>query len=101
MIAPKNLTDMKPVQNEPSAAEIEVIEALLKYPALESVYDRNAAAGFSGIRQRMQATLTDLERVVRRGDRASAERAARIVTAYNTTLAFLNELERIGKNQSQ
>ena len=89
---------MKNVTQEPTDEEKELIETLVKYPSLETVYDANSA-GFAEIRQKMQANVTTLERVVRRGDRANAERAALVIEAYQTTLKFLGELEQIGKNQ--
>ena len=89
---------MKNVTPEPTDEEKELIETLVKYPSLETAYDASSAS-FAEIRQKMHSSITSLERVVRRGDRANAERAALVIGAYQTTLSFLNELEQIGKNQ--
>jgi hypothetical protein len=92
---------MKKLEPEMTAEELELIESLIKYPSLESVFDRNTATGFAEIKQKLQATVTNLERVIRRGEKADAERAQVVVTAYRTTIEFLSELERLGKNQSR
>ena len=86
---------MKNLEPELKEEERELIE----YPALESVFDRNAPAGFSEIRQKLLSTVTNLERVIRRGEKSDAERAAIIVTAYQGAINFLSELEKLGKNQ--
>lgn len=92
---------MKNLEPELKEDERELIETLNKYPALESVFDRNAPAGFSEIRQKLLSTVTNLERVIRRGEKSDAERAAIVVTAYQTAINYLSELENIGKNQSR
>ena len=90
---------MKNLDAEPTREERDLIESLVKYPSLENAFDRAAAPGFAEIKQKMQATVTNLERVIRRGERSDAERASVIVRAYRTTFDFLGELENIGKNQ--
>lgn len=81
--------------------ERETIESLVNYPSLERVFGEDVAPGAEKIRRKMQESVADLERVVRRGAKAEAEKAARVLTAYKTTLAFLDELERARKNQSE
>lgn len=90
---------MKNLEPELSKEERGLIESLIKYPALESVFDQNAPAGFSEIKQKLLSTVTNLERVIRRGEKSDAERATIVVTAYQTAISFLSELENIGKNQ--
>ncbi|MET0753982.1 MAG: hypothetical protein ABWZ66_11435 [Pyrinomonadaceae bacterium] len=90
---------MKNLEPEPTEEERELIETLIKYPALEAVYERNAPAGFSGIRQNLLSTVTNLERVIRRGEKSDAERAATVVEACRTAINFLSELENVGKSQ--
>lgn len=90
---------MKNVTSEPTAEERELLETLTRYPALETAFEHNSLAGFSEIKRKMQVTLTHLERVIRRGDASESNRAAIALTAYQTTINFLNELEKIGKNQ--
>lgn len=91
---------MKNLTSEPTAEERELIETLVKYPSLESVFNQNAPTAFAEIKQTMQVTLSDLERVVRRGEKSDAERAATAAAALQTTMNFLNELEKISKNPS-
>ena len=75
-----------------TAEEAEIIRSLLKYPALEKVFD-GAPGGFAKTREKMTATVADLERVMRRGAREDAEKAAVIIAAYQTALGFLDEIE--------
>lgn len=81
--------------------ERETINSLVNYPTLERAFGGDVAAGAEKIKRKMSASVAELERVVRRGAQAEAEKAARILTAYKTTLAFLEELENMRKNQSE
>lgn len=92
---------MKKLNAEPTDEELELIEALINYPSLESVFDPNVPPGFTEIKRKMQATVTTLERVIRRGGKRDAERAVVVVAAYRTAINFLGELETIGKNQAK
>ena len=74
---------------------MEIIESLFKYPSLEKVFDREDSEKLSAMKQKMQATLEDLERVVRRGAKEDAAKAAKVIAAYQTALKFLDELETI------
>jgi hypothetical protein len=88
---------MKNFDAEPTAEERELIETLIAYPSLESAFNRSSPGGFAEIRQKLQATVVNLERVVRRGEKADAERASIAASAYRTAIDFLVELEKIGK----
>lgn len=96
---------MKRFKTETSAKmsdeEMQTIETLLYYPSLEKVFDREQPQNLSDMKQKMQVTVTELERVVRRGTRAEAEKASAIIAAYQTTVGFLEELERLRKGQSE
>jgi len=97
----KSFNVEKPV--EPTEEERETIETLVNYPSLERAFEQPENAQTTGAdktRQKMQASVAEFERVLRRGARAEAERAERILAAYKTTLAFLDELERMRKNQA-
>jgi hypothetical protein len=82
--------------------ERETIESLVNYPSLERAFEQENAqtTGAEKIKQKMEGSVAEFERVLRRGARAEAERAERILTAYKTTLAFLDELEQMRKNQA-
>ena len=92
---------MKNLTSEPTAEELELIETLIKYPSLEDAFDRTSTAGFAEIKQKMQATITNLERVIRRGGKSDVERATIVVAAVQTVISFLGELEKIGKSRSR
>lgn len=76
-----------------TAEELETIEALLNYPSLGKVFDPANPRNPAAVRQKMQATIDDLERVIRRGSKIDADKAARAVEAYRTAIRFLEELE--------
>ena len=78
-----------------SPEESEIIESLLKYPSLEKVFDRTDSSRLTAMKREMQATVDDLERVVRRGSQEDAAQAAKVIEAYRITLSFLDELETI------
>ena len=96
----KQMKGFKPdTQTEMSEAEKEAVKSLLKYPSLEKVFDPNQPQTVAETKKRLQISLTELERVVRSGTKQDAEKAAQIVAAYQTTINFLDELERLRKNQ--
>ncbi len=76
-----------------SPEEQELIETLLKYPSLEKVFDPADAPAFPAMKRKMQATVDDLERVVRRGSKEDAAKAAKVVEAFQISLKFLDELD--------
>ena len=78
-----------------SPEESELIESLFKYPSLETVFDSKDAPQLAAMKDKMQATVDDLERVIRRGSKDDAAKAAKVVEAYRITLKFLDELEMI------
>lgn len=81
--------------------EKETIESLLKYPSLEKVFDQNQPNNLAEIKRKMNATISELERVIRSGSKDEAEKATEIAAGYRVTLNFLNELENLRKNQSK
>lgn len=84
-------------QSEPnqkiSPEVLEIIESLFKYPSLEKVFDPLDEKRYSELKQKMQATVSDLERVVRRGSNDDAAKAAKVIEAYRTSLKFLEDLD--------
>ena len=96
---------MKQTESNPaeklSHEEIEIINSLLNYPSLEKVFDPTDSRNPSAIKQKMQSTIDDLERVIRRGSKDDAEKAARAVEAYKIVLGFLDELETARQAQAR
>lgn len=94
----------QPVPNQPENSTVETaetIKSLLHYPSLERVFDPTDARRLPALKQKMRSTIDDLERVVRRGSKDDAERAARAVEAFKVTLDFLDELETARQTQSK
>jgi len=84
-----------------NAEEMEIIKSLLNYPSLEKVFDQTDLRKQPEMKQKMQFTIDDLERVIRRGTKDDAEKAARAVEAYKTVLGFLDELENMRQAQAE
>lgn len=74
---------------------MEIIESLFKYPSLEKVFAPTDVRQLSAMKQKMQPTVDDFERVVRRGSKDDAEKAAKVIEADQTALKFSGELETI------
>lgn len=81
--------------------ERETIESLLKYPSLERVFDSSEPHNLGETRRKMQTNVNEFERTIRSGSKREADRAAKIVAAYQTTIKFLDELEIICGNQAK
>lgn len=81
--------------------ERETIEALLHYPSLEKVFGAGETYNSDETKRKMRSSIVELERIVRSGAQGEADRAAKIIAAYETTIGFLNELEERRKNQSK
>lgn len=86
---------------EMTEEERETINSLVNYPSLERAFGGDVASGAEKIKQKMAESVAEFERVVRRGTQSEAEKAGRVLAAYKTTLAFLDELESLRKNQSE
>lgn len=80
-----------------NSAEKDIIKSLLNYPSLDKIF--SDAANLSATRKQMRSTIDDLERVIRRGTKDDAEKAAAAVKAFQTVLNFLDELENLRKQQ--
>lgn len=81
--------------------EKETIESLLQYPSLERVFDISQPHNLTDIRRKMESNIRELERIIRGGAQQNADRAAKVVAAYQTTINFLGELETMRGNQSK
>ena len=84
-----------------SLEESELIESLFKYPSLETVFESPDAPQLAAMKGKMQATVDDLERVIRRSTKEDAAKAAKVVEAYRIALSFLDELEMIRQTSSR
>lgn len=80
--------------NQPiSPEEQRLIESLLHYPSLDRVFDPTDEKKFIALKQKMQLTIDDLERVIRRGSNEDAAKAAKVIEAYRVSLNFLDDLD--------
>ena len=90
---------MKRTTAELTVEEREIINTLVSYPHLERAFAEDAGA--QQIKRRMRQTVAELERIIRRGAAREAAQAAIILTAYQTTLDFLDELEQSRRRQAK
>src|SRR5262245_20161863 len=72
---------------------VSVVEALLTYPSLARLFETQDAKALDDMRSRLYRTRQNLERVVRQGPSSDANRAARILGAYDLALLLLKDLE--------
>ena len=73
----------------------EDLAKLYNYPAIGQLFSEPDTRRLDEFFLRLRATRENLERVVRYGDRAEAERAARAVRALEVTLDFLQSLQKM------
>jgi hypothetical protein len=71
------------------------LASLYHYPSLGRLFEQPSSAPLAEMRARLNRTSQDLARVVRQGSREDAERAARASRALETTLALLDDLEKL------
>ena len=95
------MNSFSPKSDKSTPEEIETIEALLKYPSLEKVFDAATPDSYEKTKRTMSGVIAELERVIRRGTKQDAERAETILEAYRTALNFLDELENIRRKQAK
>lgn len=79
--------------DELTEQERETVKTLVNYPKLEQTFAESNGA--EKIKRKMRDKITEVERVIRRGTQSEADKAAKILAAYQTTLDFLEELERL------
>jgi hypothetical protein len=73
-----------------------VSKPLFKYPSFEHLFNSNGANGLAEVCSRLQQTKQNLERVVRQGSPADAERARRVIKSYETVIGFFTQIEPTG-----
>lgn len=86
---------------KPNQEETEIINSLLNYPSLEKIFDPNDRRKLAEMKRKMQSTIDELERVIRRGSKDDAEKAAGTIEAYQTVLNFLDELQTARQAQAE
>ena len=79
----------------------QIAESLLIYPSLEKLFDSDQIQSAIGLKEKMNLTISELERIVLRGTKEEAEKASKIIKAYQITLSFLDELENLRSGQTK
>ena len=73
----------------------EDLAKLYDYPSIGQLFSEPDTQRLDAFCRRLTATRENLERVVRYGDRAEAERASRAIRAVEVTLDFLQSLQKM------
>lgn len=73
----------------------EDLAKLYDYPSIGQLFSEPDTRRLDEFCQRLRSTRENLERVVRYGDRAEAERASRAIRAVEVTLEFLQSLQKM------
>ncbi len=77
----------------------EDLSKLFDYPSVGELFSTTDTRRFDEFCARMTATRENLERIVRYGSREEAESASRAIKAVETTLEFLQSLQKMRQNQ--
>jgi hypothetical protein len=80
--------------NDPFKAGAADLSEFFKFPSLGRLFQGPDRAPLTEMRERLTLTSHSLERVIRQGDKADADRAILISRSYNLALTVLDELER-------
>jgi hypothetical protein len=73
----------------------EDLAKLYDYPSIGQLFSEPDSRRLDEFCGRLRATRENLERVVRYGDRAEAERATRAIRSVEVTLDFLQSLQKM------
>jgi len=84
---------------DPFKAGATDLSEFFKFPSLGRLFQGSDPAPLAEMRERLTLTSNNLERVIRQGDKADAERAILISRSYSLALSVLDELERHGVRQ--
>ena len=72
----------------------EDLAKIFHYPSIGQLFSETAPETAGDFAARLTSTRDQLETVVRRGDRAEADRAGTAIKGINVTLDFLESLQR-------
>jgi hypothetical protein len=75
------------------------LASIFDYPHVGQLFEGDLAAPLEEMRARFARTSQELERIVRRGAKEEAERAARALRAYKVAAELLSELEQMHKRK--
>ena len=94
MQSKKSASKLTASDDAPQFSE-EDLAKLYDYPSIGQLFSETDTRRLDEFCARLRATRENLERVLRYGDRADAERASRAVRAVEVTLEFLESLQKM------
>jgi hypothetical protein len=79
----------------------EDLAKIFNYPSIGQLFSESNTAPLDEFRSRLTSTRDELEKIVRHGNRAEADRAGTAINGVNVTLDFLQSLHemRIAEKQ--
>ena len=84
-----------PSESEPRSAEpVTDLSGFFKFPSLSLLFQEPDRTALAEMRSRLSLTSQKLERVIRQGAKADADRAILISRSYGLALTVLDELEQ-------
>jgi hypothetical protein len=77
----------------------EDLKALTNYPSLGKLFEEKDLQRLTEMKSKLSSTLQGLERVIRHGSSAEAEKAQCAAQAVTVSINFLETLEQMAQNQ--
>lgn len=73
----------------------EDIKILVNYPALGKLFDSDNQGALNSLKEKMNLTQQNLERVIRQGSKEDAENAQQVIESIKVVVNFLEMLEKM------
>jgi hypothetical protein len=70
------------------------LEGFFRFPSLSRLFQGEDRTALANMRSKLAQTNQDLDRIVRQGSKADADRATVISRSYSLTLTILEEIDR-------
>ncbi|HEV7904864.1 MAG TPA: hypothetical protein VGO96_13565 [Pyrinomonadaceae bacterium] len=78
-----------------AATDSHDLSSLYHYPSLGGLFEQPDSPQLEEMRGRFSRSTQTLERVLRQGTKDEAERAARVLRAYETVLGLFDDLQKL------
>lgn len=84
-----------------AATDASDLSTLYHYPSLGVLFEQPNSPQLEEMRARFSRTTQALERVVRQGTKDDAERAARVLRAYEAVSGLFDDLQKLQREQAK
>lgn len=82
-------------ENETAGFSAEELTKIFNYPSIGQLFSDSNTASLDEFRSRLGSTKDQLEKIVRHGNRAEADKAGTAIKGINVTLDFLQSLHEM------